>query len=94
MDGILGYLKAVDYLPELEGRIVLVKSDLNVPFISGDDQPPRVADPFRILQAAPFIRELINAGIIPPVSNTSWKTERVQPLINIRPHNRASIRCN
>ena len=42
MDGILGYLKAVDYLPELEGRIVLVKSDLNVPFISGDDQPPRL----------------------------------------------------
>jgi hypothetical protein len=37
MDGILGYLNAVDYLPELAGKIALVKSDFNVP-LTGDIQ--------------------------------------------------------
>ncbi len=67
MDGILGYLNAADYLPELAGKISLVKSDFNVPLISSgaDCQTLMVADPFRILQAAPFIKELIDAGVIP-----------------------------
>lgn len=65
MDGALGYLKASDYLRELEGKIALVKSDFNVPVVFDDTHTPRVADTFRILKAAPFIRELINAGVIP-----------------------------
>jgi len=85
MDGILGYLKATDYLPELEGRIALVKSDLNVPFTSGDDKPPMVADPFRILQAAPFIRELINAGIIPLLVTHLGRPKGYNPSLTLDP---------
>lgn len=50
------YLVASDFLGELEERIVLVKSDFNVPFS------------FRIRQAAPFIKKLLDARVVPLIA--------------------------
>src|SRR4030066_708564 len=87
MAGILGYLNAADYLPELAGKIALVKSDFNVPLISGDgdSQTSKVADPFRILQAAPFIKELINAGVIPLLVTHLGRPKGYNPSLTLDP---------
>ncbi|OGW52616.1 MAG: hypothetical protein A2Z60_03035 [Nitrospirae bacterium RIFCSPLOWO2_02_42_7] len=89
MDGVLGYLKASDYLEELEGKIALVKSDFNVPLISQDPSSeggqPRVADPFRILQAAPFIKELIKAGVIPLLVTHLGRPRGIDPSFTLDP---------
>ncbi|HZX48199.1 MAG TPA: phosphoglycerate kinase [Nitrospirota bacterium] len=85
MDGILGYLNAADYLPELAGKIALVKSDFNVPLTGGDSQTPKIADPFRILQAAPFIKELINAGVIPLLVTHLGRPKGYNPALTLDP---------
>ena len=79
MEGVLSYLRASDYLEELEGKIALVKSDFNVPLVSQGGGTPRVADPFRILQAAPFIRELISAGVIPLLATHMGRPKGYDP---------------
>lgn len=78
-------MKATDYLPELAGKIALVKSDFNVPLISGGNNAARVADPFRILQAAPFIRELINAGVIPLLVTHLGRPKGYNPSLTLDP---------
>ncbi len=85
MDGILGYLTATDYLPELAGKIALVKSDFNVPFTSSNGQNLKIADPFRILQAAPFIRGLINAGVIPLLATHMGRPKGYNPSLTLDP---------
>jgi len=87
MDGMLGYLKAADYLPQLAGKIALVKSDFNVPLTNcdGDSETPTVADPFRILQAAPFIKELINTGVIPLLVTHIGRPKGYNPLLALDP---------
>jgi len=85
MDGILGYLSAADYLPELAGKIALVKSDFNVPLISSDGRNLKIADPFRILQAAPFIKELINAGVIPLLVTHLGRPKGYNPALTLDP---------
>ena len=85
MDGILSYLKASDYLGELEGKVALVKSDFNVPIISGAGQTPRVADPFRILQATPFIKDLINAGVTPLLATHLGRPKGYDPSLTLDP---------
>ena len=85
MDGILGYLNAADYLPELAGKIALVKSDFNVPLISSDGRNLKIADPFRILQAAPFIKELINAGVIPLLVTHLGRPKGYNPAFTLDP---------
>ncbi len=85
MDGILAYLRAFDYLGELEGKIALVKSDFNVPLINEAGGALRVADPFRILQAAPFIRELINAGVVPLLVTHLGRPRGYDPAFTLDP---------
>ncbi len=85
MDGALGYLKASDYLRELEGKIALVKSDFNVPIIHDSGNNPHVADAFRILMAAPFIRELINAGVIPLLVTHFGRPKGFDPSLTLDP---------
>ncbi|MBI5192914.1 MAG: phosphoglycerate kinase [Nitrospirae bacterium] len=85
MESTLGYLKASDYLRELEGKIALVKSDFNVPLISDGGGNQRVADAFRILQAAPFIKELINAGVIPLLVTHLGRPKGYDPAITLDP---------
>ena len=85
MDSALGYLKASDYLRELEGKIALVKSDFNVPIISDGGSNQRIADAFRILQAAPFIRELINAGVIPLLVTHLGRPKGYDPALTLDP---------
>lgn len=85
MDGVLGYLKASDYLRELEGRIALVKSDFNVPLIGDEGGVSRVADPFRILQAAPFIQELIQAGVVPLLTTHLGRPKGYDPALTLDP---------
>ncbi|MCR4288774.1 MAG: phosphoglycerate kinase [Candidatus Scalindua sp.] len=54
------YLIASDFLNELRGKIVLVKSDFNVPIHDG-----AVVDDYRIARSAPFIKKLLVSGAIP-----------------------------
>lgn len=61
MEGLLNYLRASSFLGELKGKIALVKSDFNVPL----SESGSVADDFRIAQAAPFVKKLIEAGVVP-----------------------------
>ncbi len=56
----LRYLIASDFLTEFKGKIVLVKSDFNVPVHKG-----AVADDYRIREASTFIKKLVNCGAIP-----------------------------
>ncbi|MCC7201776.1 MAG: phosphoglycerate kinase [Nitrospirae bacterium] len=85
MDAILSYLNAADYMPELSGKIALVKSDFNVPILSDISGTSKVADPFRILQAAPFIRELINAGVIPVLATHLGRPKGYNPSLTLDP---------
>lgn len=85
MDSALGYLKASDYLRELEGKVAIVKSDFNVPLISDGSGSQRVADAFRILQAAPFIKELINAGVIPLLVTHRGRPKGYVPALSLDP---------
>ncbi|MCP4270411.1 MAG: phosphoglycerate kinase [Gammaproteobacteria bacterium] len=54
------YLIASDFLNELKGKIILVKSDFNVPIHGGS-----VVDDYRIAQSAPFINKLLDSGALP-----------------------------
>lgn len=85
MDGMLGYLKASDYLRELEGKIALVKSDFNVPLVNDGLNTSGVADAFRILQAAPFLRELISAGVIPLLATHLGRPKGYDPALTLDP---------
>ena len=53
------YLIANDFLNELKGKIVLIKSEFNVPIIDGS-----VADDYRIAQSAPFIKKVLDSDAI------------------------------
>ncbi len=54
------YLIASDFLNELRGKILLVKSEFNVPIHDG-----AVVDDYRIAQSVPFINKLLDAGALP-----------------------------
>jgi phosphoglycerate kinase len=54
------YLIANDFLNELKGKIVLIKSEFNIPIIDGS-----VADDYRIDQSAPFIKKVLDSDAIP-----------------------------
>ena len=54
------YLIASDFLNELRGRVLLVKSEFNVPIHDG-----AVVDDYRIAQSVPFINKLLDYGALP-----------------------------
>ena len=54
------YLIASDFLNELRGKILLVKSEFNVPIHDGT-----VVDDYRIAQSAPFINKLLDSCALP-----------------------------
>jgi len=85
MDGLSSYLRASDYLRELEGRIALVKSDFNVPLITDEEGGYRTADSFRIVQASSFIREMIEAGVIPLLVTHLGRPRGYDPALTLDP---------
>lgn len=72
------YLIANDFLNELSGRIVLVKSDFNVPILDG-----AVADDYRIVQSAPFIKKLLDSDAIPLLATHLGRPEGYDPKYSL-----------
>lgn len=57
-----GRLPLLEDLPELAGRSVLVRADLNVPLEPGPNGELEVADDFRIIAALPTLQWLLEQG--------------------------------
>ena len=72
------YLIASDFLNELKGKIILVKSDFNVPIHNG-----AVADEYRIAQSAPFINKLLDSGGLPLLATHLGRPKGYDPKYSL-----------
>lgn len=70
------YLKASDFLEFLKEETALVNSDLNVPIAPNGKT---IEDIFRITQAASFIRELLDAGVVPLIATHLGRPKGFDP---------------
>ncbi len=73
------YLVASDFLEELTGKIALVKSDFNVPFLENGS----IADTFRIDQPSPFLRKLIDANVDIILASHLGRPEGYDPSLTL-----------
>ncbi|MGH9071593.1 MAG: phosphoglycerate kinase, partial [Acidimicrobiales bacterium] len=79
-------LPLLEDLPELSGRAVLVRADLNVPLESGSNgSPSKVIDDFRIRAAVPTIVWLARAGAKVTVCSHLGRPKGIDPAFAIAP---------
>ncbi len=72
------YLIASDFLNELRGKVVLVKSEFNVPIHDG-----AVVDDYRIAQSVPFIKKLLDYGALPLLATHLGRPSGYDPVYSL-----------
>lgn len=79
-------MKTIEQLGDLQGRRVVVRSDLNVPLASGADSAPQITDDGRIRASIPTIRTLTSAGAkVVVLAHLGRPQGKPDPTMSLRP---------